>query len=214
MGFIIMARSRASSKKAGTAFETECARYFTKELVIPAKRAPKNGAKDEGDIYGVLYHGDKVVIECKSPGKNSSLSIPAWWSETLAEIENLEGATTGVLVIKKYGKSVSQSYCIVDEEHWDILSAEEVLGKPQVMRTSRFKEWQESLSTNNPVKTKKVGNDEFWYIFTLEDAVKLFDSVEDLKTVYISKDNMRELKEGNSLILSDVSGENIVVKMK
>lgn len=209
-----MARTRASSKKAGTAFETECAKYFTNHLGIPAKRAPKNGAKDEGDIYGVLYHGDKVVIECKSPGKNSSLSIPAWWSETLAEIENLEGATTGILVVKKYGKSVEHSYCIVDEQHWNILSAEDSLGKPQSMRTSRFKEWQDSLSIGNPVKTKKVGLDEFWYIFTLEDAIKLFDSVEDLKTVYISKDNIKELQEGISLILPDVSGENIVVKMK
>lgn len=209
-----MARSRASSKKAGTAFETECVKYFTKELGVPAKRAPKNGAKDEGDIYGVLYHGDKVVVECKSPGKNSSLSIPAWWSETLAEIENVEGATTGILVVKKYGKSVSQSYCIVDEQHWNILCAENVLGKPDIMRTSRFKEWQESLSTGNHVKTKKIGSDDFWYIFTLEDAIKLFDSVEDLKTIYISEDNMKELQEGNSLILSDISGEHIVVKMK
>lgn len=209
-----MARSRASSKKAGTAFETECAKYFTHHLGIPAKRAPKNGAKDEGDIYGVLYRGDKVVIECKSPGKNSSLSIPAWWSETLSEIENLDGAITGVLVVKKYGKSVSHSYCIVDENHWNILDAEKVLGKPHSMRTSRFKEWQESLRSGNPVKTKKVGLDEFWYIFTLEDAVKLFDAVEDLKTIYMSKDNIRELQENNSLILSDVSGENIVVKMK
>ena len=102
----------------------------------------------------------------------------------------------------------------MDEQHWNILSAEESLGKPQSMRTSRFKEWQESLSIGNPVKVKKVGLDEFWYIFTLEDAIKLFDSVEDLKTIYMSNDNIKELQEGNSLILSDVSGESIVVKMK
>lgn len=208
-----MARSRASSKKAGTAFETQCAKYLSEKLGIPAKRAPKNGAKDEGDIYGVLHHGNKVVIECKSPGRNSSLSLPAWWSETLCEIDNLEGAKTGVLVIKQFGKNVDQAYCVVDNTHWDILCGETKLGEPIQMRTSRFKEWQESLSTGNHVVTKRIGSEGSWYIFTLEDATKLFDSVDDVKTLYLSSDDIALLQENGSLVMTDIAGENIVIKM-
>lgn len=62
-----MARTRASSKKAGTAFETEVCKFIKEKTGYPIIRMPKTGAADKGDIYGVKLRGENIVVECKSP---------------------------------------------------------------------------------------------------------------------------------------------------
>jgi len=62
-----MVRNRASAKKAGTSFETLVAEYLAMKLCdIRIERRAKTGAKDRGDIAGVLtVAGGHVASECK-----------------------------------------------------------------------------------------------------------------------------------------------------
>ncbi|MFA5712009.1 hypothetical protein [Mycolicibacterium sp.] len=95
-----MARSRASAKKAGTAFETSIARYLAQALDDDRiERRARTGGKDRGDIAGARVHGQRLVIECKNTCR---VALPEWTNEAHTEAGN-DDALVGVVVHKRTG---------------------------------------------------------------------------------------------------------------
>ncbi|BAF54894.1 putative PDDEXK endonuclease [Corynebacterium glutamicum] len=96
-----MARSRASAKKAGTAFERLIADHLKHELGIEEiDRMPKSGALDKGDISNVRdSHGRLIAIECKNTTK---MSLPQWTSQAHIEATNY-AAHLGITIHKRHG---------------------------------------------------------------------------------------------------------------
>ena len=103
-----MVRNRASAKKAGTAFETLVAEYLAMKLAdIRIERRAKTGAKDRGDIAGVLtVAGGAVVIEVKNHSRDN---LPQWIKEAEIERKNDDEVTgrtvAGVVAHKKHGSN-------------------------------------------------------------------------------------------------------------
>jgi hypothetical protein len=95
-------RSRASAKKAGSAFETLVANYFSSTVDDRVERRTRNGEKDRGDLSGLRHMGERVVVEVKDYG--GQLRVGEWLSE--AEIERLnDDAVAGLVVAKRRGKA-------------------------------------------------------------------------------------------------------------
>ena len=62
-----MTRNRQSAKKAGASFEKAVADYLAWALDDPRiERRHLSGMKDRGDITGVMYDQERVVLECKN----------------------------------------------------------------------------------------------------------------------------------------------------
>lgn len=96
-----MTRSRASAKKAGTAFESSVAAYLAEHIDDRIERRAKSGAKDRGDVSGVRSaHGHRVVVECKDVARTD---LAGWVAEAAAEAGN-DDALVGVVVAKRRGK--------------------------------------------------------------------------------------------------------------
>ncbi|MCK2200199.1 putative PDDEXK endonuclease [Corynebacterium callunae] len=102
-----MARSRASAKKAGTAFERLIADHLKQELSIKEiDRMPKSGALDKGDISNVRdSHSRLIAIECKNTTK---MSLPQWASQAHTEATNYQ-AHTGITIHKRHGTTAPGS---------------------------------------------------------------------------------------------------------
>lgn len=95
-----MSRSRATAKKAGTAFETQIARALATALDDDRiERRARHGGKDRGDIAGVRCHGQKVVLELKNVAKQD---LPGWVREAHTEAGN-DDALVGVVIAKRHG---------------------------------------------------------------------------------------------------------------
>lgn len=63
-----MPRSRRSAETAGTRFETLIATALATALDDDRiERRSRNGAKDGGDVSGVRLHGQRVVINARTP---------------------------------------------------------------------------------------------------------------------------------------------------
>ena len=96
-----MTRTRASAKRAGTAFERSIADYLASILDDRIDRRVKNGAKDRGDIAGVRAHGQRVVLEAKDRAR---LDLAGWVTEAHVEAGN-DDALVGLVVHKRIGVS-------------------------------------------------------------------------------------------------------------
>ena len=96
-----MSRSNASAKDAGRRMERLVADYLAATVDDRIDRAVKRGAKDQGDVGGLRFHGHKIAVECKDVVK---LALPKWLREAEAERENLS-ALAGVVVHKKRGSA-------------------------------------------------------------------------------------------------------------
>lgn len=95
-----MARNRASAKKAGSSFERAQADWLAERLNDDRiDRRVKSGTKDRGDIGGVRFAGQRVVIECKNTSRDN---LPAWVREAEIERGN-DDALIGVVMHKKRG---------------------------------------------------------------------------------------------------------------
>lgn len=96
-----MARNRTSAKKAGSGFEQQVADYLSCVLDDDRiERRVKRGSKDRGDIAGVMYHGGRVVIECKAESR-----VSLWEYLEEAEVERAnDDAILGVVVVKVPGR--------------------------------------------------------------------------------------------------------------
>src|SRR5512132_1043317 len=95
-----MTRSRASTRKAGSSFETLTAGYLAKYVDDRVERRSRNGARDRGDISGMRHMGERLVVECKDLG--GRLNVGPWLNET--ELERLnDDAVAGLVVAKRRG---------------------------------------------------------------------------------------------------------------
>lgn len=95
-----MARNRQSAKKAGTAFESLIAAGLREALQDERiQRAPRWGAKDQGDIVNVYLDGYKIVIQTKDVARTS---LPAWARDAKVQAENAN-ALAGIVIHKRYG---------------------------------------------------------------------------------------------------------------
>ena len=96
-----MTRSRATARKAGTAFERLIANAFAKHVDDRIDRRVKTGSNDKGDIGGLRFLGRRVVIECKDV---SRLNLSGWVDESDVERGN-DDAIAGLVVHKRRGHS-------------------------------------------------------------------------------------------------------------
>ncbi|MFD6357923.1 hypothetical protein [Nocardia tengchongensis] len=96
-----MTRSRASAKKAGTAFETLIANYLDEHLDEAVERRARTGAQDRGDLAGLrTSFGGREVGECKDYG--GQILAGPWIGETDIERRN-DDAIAGTTFIKRRG---------------------------------------------------------------------------------------------------------------
>ena len=96
-----MTRNRASAKKAGTAFETLVVGYLRNVLHDERiERRAKNGAKDRGDVSGLIHMGGRIVVECKNTTRTN---LAGWATEAEVERGN-DDAVAGIVVHKRHGK--------------------------------------------------------------------------------------------------------------
>lgn len=208
-------RSRSSAKKAGTAFETEMAKYLTVKLGVLVERRVKTGSKDPGDLKGLTFQAQSIAAECKSPGKNSPLQISQWWKEVEKEQSNI-GGIAGVLFVRQYGKPLDQSFCVINKEMWDVFQAEEKLGTfVNEYKALPFDTWRENLDIGKVIKCAKYGSKgkDFWYVITVHDACTLFDSEDDLPQVYLGDIDMFLLQETGRVIVTSSHGKQIAINM-
>lgn len=96
-----MTRNRATAKKAGTAFETLVVGYLRNVLHDERiERRAKNGAKDRGDVSGLIHMGGRIVVECKNTAR---IELGTWANEAEVERGN-DDAVAGIVVHKRHGK--------------------------------------------------------------------------------------------------------------
>ncbi|WP_315106294.1 hypothetical protein [uncultured Microbacterium sp.] len=114
-----MTRNRASAKKAGADFERRQADWLASRLNDDRiDRRVKRGIKDTGDIGGVLFAGNRVVIECKNTSRDN---LPAWIREAETERGN-DDALIGVVMHKKRGTTnPAEQYVTMTAETFAIL---------------------------------------------------------------------------------------------
>lgn len=89
-----------SAKQAGSRHEKRTAWFLAAALNDRRiEQRSRNGSKDRGDITGLLFHGMRVVVECKDCSKDE---IPRWLREAEAERGN-DDALVGIVVQKVGG---------------------------------------------------------------------------------------------------------------
>lgn len=96
-----MVRSMATAKGEGTRHAQAVAGYLARHLADDRiERRASNGAKDRGDITGVRFLGQRVVIEAKHYG--GRLLVGPWLREAETERGN-DDAGVGLVVAKRLG---------------------------------------------------------------------------------------------------------------
>ena len=94
-----MTRSRATARKAGTAFERLIANYLAEHVDDRIDRRVKTGAADKGDIAGLRLHGRRIVVEAKNVAR---LNLAGWVEEAEVEAGN-DDALAGIVCHKRRG---------------------------------------------------------------------------------------------------------------
>lgn len=99
-------RTLKAAKAAGSALEHATARFLAwamgDDRIEPRRLS---GAKDRGDIGGLRIRGQRVVIECKSPGPGRPVDLATWYREATIEAGN-DDAAIGIIVHKRHGRSL------------------------------------------------------------------------------------------------------------
>lgn len=116
-----MTRNRASAKRAGARMEQAVADYLAWALDDPRiERRHLTGAKDRGDITGIMHDGERVCIEVKDTSK---LALSEHMAEAMEEAMN-DDATFWALVQKRKGIGIdspagvgSQLVCMTLEQY-------------------------------------------------------------------------------------------------
>ena len=113
----------SASKAKGTLFESQLADFFQANG-IDAKRLPRTGAKDIGDLSFPLRVGmDPVhmVVEAKN---RAAMNLPVFLEEAAVESDNYEqkypavSAAHGMVISKRRGKGVGRAYVVFDLTEW------------------------------------------------------------------------------------------------
>ena len=96
-----MSRTRRSAKRAGSRFERQVADHLAKHVDDRIDRRVTTGAKDRGDIAGLRYRGERIVIECKN---TTRANLAGWINEAHTAAGN-DDALIGVIAHKRHGKA-------------------------------------------------------------------------------------------------------------
>lgn len=170
-----MARNRRSARTAGSRFERDVGLYLTLNTGTKVYRTAKKGSMDAGDLFGLSIDGKQIVIECKSPGKNSSWNLSKWWSETINEKKNCF-ADMGILIVSIFGQSIKKSACIVDDDNFQLMSQYGDLSSYTIIDIKNgVSEIKKNISHDYILKQKMFGKNDYWYIFPLEILAQLSD---------------------------------------
>lgn len=202
-----MARSRASAKKAGTQFETQCSQYLTGALNRKVTRMPKTGALDKGDLYGLEIHGVPMVGECKSPGKTSSWSVAGWWRETETEMDNVL-TDYGVLIIKRFQKSVSEAFCVVDNDMWERINGNAYY-EPERLKSVSHSKWGGLIDEHIVFSTPKRGVDGLWIVTSLEKMSSIIYAERYIPSIEITPETINRIDSGETVTVYDDRGVEI-----
>lgn len=127
-----MTRNSASAKRAGARMEQAVADYLAWALNDPRiERRHLTGAKDRGDITGVMHDGQRVVIEVKNTAK---LALSEHMGEAMEEAAN-DDALFWALVQKRKGIGIdspagvaNQLVCMTLEQYALLLNHGQPLG--------------------------------------------------------------------------------------
>lgn len=88
-------------KQKGTSFESAVVRYLKEGLGEEGiERRSLNGKNDRGDVAGVYFMGERVVLEVKN---HVRLELGAWIDEATTEQGN-DDAAYSFVVFKRKGK--------------------------------------------------------------------------------------------------------------
>lgn len=110
----------SANKAKGTQFEREIAELFT--AWFEAQRLPRTGAKDEGDIEVRVTDQVRLILEAKN---HKSLALADWIRQAEVEADHREAKTgkacVPVVVAKRRGKGVAQSYVVMQADEFLLL---------------------------------------------------------------------------------------------
>jgi hypothetical protein len=91
------------SKSKGTSLETWTVRYLAWALQdTRIDRMPLHGNADQGDLIGVMFHGEPVCVECKD---TKMPNYRKHWRELKVEMANMD-TPYGVLIQHRKGVGV------------------------------------------------------------------------------------------------------------
>lgn len=91
------------SKSKGTSLETWTVRYLAWALQdTRIDRMPLHGNADQGDLIGVMFHGEPVCVECKD---TKMPNYRKHWRELKVEMANMD-TPYGVLIQHRRGVGV------------------------------------------------------------------------------------------------------------
>lgn len=96
-----MSRTRASAKKAGSAFERSIADCLATHVDDRIDRKVRTGAKDTGDLGGWRFAGRRITAELKNVVK---LSLGTWMTEAETERGN-DGGDVALVIHKRKGSA-------------------------------------------------------------------------------------------------------------
>jgi hypothetical protein len=103
-------RNHTTARVAGKTAERVLVAWAQSNGAPHAERRVAGSRRDRGDVAGT----PGLVIECKSPGAGSPITLAAWLDETMAERDN-DNADIGLLVIKRYQRgSPGHWYWVTD----------------------------------------------------------------------------------------------------
>lgn len=90
----------SAARRKGTAAETAVARYLAEAFHDDRiERRARTGSNDRGDIAGVRFNGERIVIEVKNCKR---IELAQWVKEAQVEAGN-DDALLGLVVHKKKG---------------------------------------------------------------------------------------------------------------
>lgn len=96
-------------KQKGTAFETAIVEYLQNQLCDDTiERRALNGTADRGDISGVTFCGDRMVLECKN---KVEMRLAEYLREAETEAAN-DNAFYYAVIHKKRGVGISTAQTI------------------------------------------------------------------------------------------------------
>lgn len=97
------------SKRRGTAVEVKVRDYMREALGQPGiDRQPLRGARDQGDLAGLVVHGFSAVVEVKADRDMRPSDLAEYRRQTLAERDNAD-ADIGVLVTWRYQHGAAEA---------------------------------------------------------------------------------------------------------
>lgn len=195
-----MARSRASSKAAGTKYETDIARYFHVKTGKQVIRMPKFGAWDRGDVFGVTHMNDPVVVECKSPGQGQSYKVSQWIREVKKEKEKSD-SPTGILLIKRFRKKIGQSLCVICEH--DAVMYGIPIDTIPVCSTRSFLNWWEFVEEHTYARFPIRGCKNEHYVVTyLDTIIDVFDKNKPVMDIVLTDNQRHAISQGKTVTIA------------